>query len=98
MVTEFGGIAFSTLGDQGEMGGMETWGYHDKVKDEEAFYARFKGLTDGHPRHPLLLRVLLHPTDRRHAGDNGLLTPDRKPKVDPGAHRRVNVNPDAQSS
>jgi hypothetical protein len=28
------------------MGGMATWGYHDKVSDEEAFYARFKGLTD----------------------------------------------------
>ena len=45
MVTEYGGIAFNTIGAQGEMGGMETWGYHDKVTDEGEFLKRFKGVT-----------------------------------------------------
>ncbi len=98
MVTEFGGIAFSTLGDQGEMGGMETWGYHDKVKDEEAFYARFKGLTDVIRDIPYCCGYCYTQLTDVMQEINGLLTPDRKPKVDPARIAAVNVNPDAQSS
>ena len=40
LVTEYGGIAFQ------DGAGADTWGYHDKVADEEAFFARYKDVTD----------------------------------------------------
>ena len=93
MVTEYGGIAFSDIGPQGSMGGMETWGYHDKVTDEEAFFERFRGVTDA-------IRALdycrgycyTQLTDVMQE-INGLLTPDRKPKVDIKRFAAINTDP-----
>ncbi|HPF86626.1 MAG TPA: glycoside hydrolase family 2 TIM barrel-domain containing protein [Candidatus Limiplasma sp.] len=92
-VTEYGGIAFANQGEQGEMNGLETWGYHDKVTSEDAFFARFKGQTS-------VIRRLAYGcgycytqlTDVMQE-INGLLTPDRKPKMDVERIRRLNCDP-----
>ncbi len=93
MVTEYGGIAFMNIGIQGEMGGMQTWGYHDKVTDEEAFFARFKGVTDGVREIPYCQGYCYTQLTDVMQEINGLLTPDRKPKMDVARVRAVNQNP-----
>lgn len=90
MVTEFGGIAFTNVGIQGEMGGMETWGYHDKVTDQEAFFARFKGVTDGIREIPYCQGYCYTQLTDVMQEINGLLTPDRKPKMDVERVRSIN--------
>ncbi len=46
MVMEYGGIAFANIGIQGQLGGMETWGYHGKEADEESFFRRYQECTE----------------------------------------------------
>jgi len=94
MVTEYGGIAMSCIGAQGEMGGMETWGYHGKETDPQAFLSRYKDITDA-------VRALdyCHGYCYTQLTDvqqeiNGLVTPDRKPKVDPALIREINRSPE----
>ena len=82
MVTEYGGIAFTNIGLQGELGGMETWGYHDKVTDEEDFFARFGSLTDAIRAIPYCQGYCYTQLTDVMQEVNGLVTPDRKPKVD----------------
>lgn len=96
MVTEYGGIAMACVGAQGEMGGMETWGYHDKVTDEEAFLARFQDVTDAIRRIPYCRGYCYTQLTDVMQEINGLLTPDRQPKVDPARIRAINVNPDGR--
>lgn len=93
MVTEFGGIAFTNVGIQGELGGMQTWGYHDKVTDEEAFFERFKGVTDGIREIPYCQGYCYTQLTDVMQEINGLLTPDRQAKVDVERVRAVNQNP-----
>lgn len=93
MVTEYGGIAFTNLGQQGEMGGMETWGYHDKVTDEEAFFARFQSVTDAIRRIPYCQGYCYTQLTDVMQEINGVLTADRKPKVDIGRFAAANQNP-----
>lgn len=81
MLTEYGGIAFAD--------GEDGWGYYNKVRDEEEFLARLEPVT----------RFLLH--SGKFAGYcytqltdvmqevNGLLRPDRTPKVEIGQLREV---------
>ena len=90
MVTEYGGIAFTNIGIQGEMGGMQTWGYHGKVTDEEAFFARFKGVTDGVREIPYCQGYCYTQLTDVMQEINGLLTPERKPKMDVERVRRIN--------
>ena len=93
MVTEYGGIAFQNIGIQGQMGGMETWGYHDKVTDEDAFFARFKGVTDGVREIPYCQGYCYTQLTDVMQEINGLLSPDRKPKVDVERVKAININP-----
>lgn len=93
MITEYGGIAFAHVGVQGEMGGMETWGYHDKVTDEEAFFQRFEGLTDAIRDIPYCQGYCYTQLTDVQQEINGLLTPDRKPKLDVERFKRANGNP-----
>ena len=92
MVTEYGGIAFENIGIQGEMGGMQTWGYHGKVTDEEAFFERFKGVTDGVREIPYCQGYCYTQLTDVMQEINGLLTPDRRPKMDVERVREINQN------
>ena len=93
MVTEYGGIAFTNVGLQGEMGGMETWGYHGKVTDEEKFFERFKGVTDAIREIPYCQGYCYTQLTDVMQEINGLLTPDRRPKVDVKRFASLNRNP-----
>lgn len=93
MVTEYGGIAFNNVGLQGEMGGMATWGYHDKVTDEEKFFERFKGVTDAIREIPYCRGYCYTQLTDVMQEINGLLTPDRQPKVDVKRFASLNRNP-----
>ena len=90
MVTEYGGIAFTNIGIQGEMGGMQTWGYHGKVTDEEAFFERFQGVTDGVREIPYCQGYCYTQLTDVMQEINGLLTPDRRPKMDVERVREIN--------
>ena len=94
MVTEFGGIAFENIGEQGEMGGMNTWGYHGKVTDEEKFFARFKENMDAVIAIPFNQGYCYTQLTDVMQEINGLLTPDRRPKMDVQRVRELNRNPD----
>ena len=93
MVTEYGGIAFMNIGLQGQMGGMQTWGYRGKVTDEEAFFARFKIATDAIVDTPYIQGYCYTQLTDVMQEINGLLTPDRKPKMDADRLRGINRNP-----
>ena len=90
LVTEYGGIAFQNIGIQGEMGGMQTWGYHGKVTDEEAFFARFKGVTDGVREIPYCQGYCYTQLTDVMQEINGLLSPERKPKMSVERVREIN--------
>ena len=94
LVTEYGGIAFSTIGLQGNVEGMESWGYHDKVTDEEAFFTRFRDVTDAIRAIPYCQGYCYTQLTDVMQEVNGLLTPDRKPKMDVERFRSLNRNPD----
>ena len=98
LVTEYGGIAFSTIGLQGDAGGMESWGYHGKVKDTEAFFARFQSVTDAIRRIPYCQGYCYTQLTDVMQEINGLVTPDRKPKIDPERFAALNRNPDAATN
>ena len=82
MVTEYGGIAFANIGLQGELGGMETWGYHGKESDEETFFARYEACTEAVTEIPFCQGYCYTQLTDIMQEINGLLMPDRKPKVD----------------
>ena len=92
MVTEYGGIAFNTIGAQGAMGGMETWGYHGKVTTEEAFLKRFKGVTDAVLELDYCQGYCYTQLTDVMQEINGLLMPDRTPKVAPEKVRELVKN------
>lgn len=83
LVTEFGGIAFATIGAQGKMGGMETWGYHDKVTDEGAFLKRFQEVFEAVQELKYCQGYCYTQLTDVQQEINGLVMPDRTPKVDP---------------
>lgn len=96
MVTEYGGIAFTNIGLQGSMGGMQTWGYHGKVTDEEAFFERFQGVTDAIRSIPFCQGYCYTQLTDVMQEINGLLTPDRKPKMDVERFAAINRNPEGR--
>ena len=93
MVTEYGGIAFSNIGIQGEMGGMETWGYHGKVRSEAEFLARYQGVTDAIREIPDCQGYCYTQLTDVMQEINGLLTPEREPKIAPERIRSISRNP-----
>ena len=90
MVTEYGGIAFTNIGLQGELGGAETWGYHGKETDEEAFFARFEACTEAVQEIPFCQGYCYTQLTDVMQEINGLLLPNRKPKVDVERVRQIN--------
>lgn len=93
MVTEYGGIAFANIGAQGRMGGMETWGYHDKVADEDAFFERFQSVTDAIRAIPYCQGYCYTQLTDVMQEINGILTADRRPKVNVVRFAEANQNP-----
>lgn len=93
MVTEYGGIAFTNIGIQGELGGMETWGYHDKVHNEEEFLARYQGVTDAIREIPYCQGYCYTQLTDVMQEINGLLTPQREAKLDPQMIKSTNRIP-----
>ena len=91
MVTEYGGIAFTNIGLQGLLENMETWGYHDKVTDEEAFFKRFDEVTKGVQDIPYCQGYCYTQLTDVMQEVNGLVTPDRKPKMDVERVRKINT-------
>ena len=75
------------------MGGMQTWGYHDKVNDEVEFLARFRGTTDAIRKIPYNQGYCYTQLTDVMQEINGLLTPERTPKIDPEQIRLINRNP-----
>lgn len=81
ILSEYGGISFTN--DEG-------WGYNDKVKDEETFFARYEGLTSAIKKLQYMRGYCYTQyTDVEHE-QNGLLTIDRKPKVDLKRVKEIN--------
>ena len=87
MLTEYGGIAFSDGKDK------DTWGYHGKVADEDAFFARYKDTNDAVREIPYCRGYCYTQLTDVQQETNGLLTPDRKPKVDVERFRSLTINP-----
>ncbi len=96
LITEYGGIAFTNIGLQGDVGGMQTWGYHEKVTDEEAFFARFEAVTDAIRAIPYCQGYCYTQLTDVMQEINGVLTPDRQPKMDPVRFASINRNPDGR--
>lgn len=94
MVTEYGGIAMSSMGVQGKLENMVTWGYHDKVESEEAFFARYRSVTDAIRALPYCKGYCYTQLTDVMQEINGLLSPQRIPKIDPQLFARCNINPD----
>ena len=82
LLTEYGGIAFSDK-KPGE------WGYNDTVGTEAEFLARFASMSRAALDHPHFQGVCYTQLTDVQQEVNGLTTPDRKPKVDPGAIRAI---------
>ncbi len=89
LVTEYGGIAF----EEGDSG---TWGYHGKVGDAEAFFKRYQSVTDAIRDLPYCQGWCYTQLTDVQQETNGVLTGDRKPKVDPERFRRLTVNPEGR--
>lgn len=93
MVTEYGGIAFANIGLQGELGGMQTWGYHGKEADEESFFIRYQECTEAILEIPFCRGFCYTQLTDIMQEINGLLTPDRNPKIDAERFRNLNRDP-----
>ena len=98
LVTEYGGIAYSSRGAQEDMGGMSTWGYHGKEPDEASFLARFSSVTDAIRDLPYCEGYCYTQLTDVMQEINGLLSPDRKPKVDVAAFKARNRSPKGHPS
>lgn len=93
MVTEYGGIAFADIGLQGELGGMQTWGYHGKENDEESFFKRYEACTEAVIDIPFCQGYCYTQLTDIMQEINGLLTPDRKPKMNVERVCQINRKP-----
>ena len=83
MVTEYGGIAFANLGLQGELGGMQTWGYNGKEADEESFFKRYEACTQTVIDIPFCQGYCYTQLTDVYQEQNGLLNFDRTFKISP---------------
>ena len=91
ILTEYGGIAFDEEGDE-----EGAWGYHGKVRDAEAFFARYAGQQQAVRAIPYCQGYCYTQLTDVQQEINGLLTPDRKPKVDPERFASLTVNPEGR--
>jgi beta-galactosidase/beta-glucuronidase len=83
VMSEFGGIAYRP---SGIMGKSDEWGYSGIEPTEEAFLSRFEGLVRALRRLPLMAGYCYTQLTDVEQEINGLMTYDRKPKID---HEKV---------
>lgn len=81
LISEYGGISFSN--DEG-------WGYGNKVNSKNAFQDRLKGLTDAIFEIKNVSGYCLTQTTDVYQETNGVLTFDRKPKLEIEAYKKIN--------
>ncbi|MBO4297434.1 MAG: glycoside hydrolase family 2 [Clostridia bacterium] len=91
ILTEYGGIAIQPK--DGEEG---AWGYHDMAKDEEDFFRRYAGQQDAVRAIPYCQGYCYTQLTDVQQEINGLLTPERKPKIDPERFAALTVNPEGR--
>ncbi|MCM3626858.1 beta galactosidase jelly roll domain-containing protein [Paenibacillus glycanilyticus] len=84
-ISEYGGIWWNP--DQKD---EQSWGYGDRPASEEAFIARYAGLTDTLLDHPMMFGFCYTQLYDVEQEVNGLYTYDRRAKFDPGLIRRIN--------
>lgn len=82
IISEFGGIAFSDKG--------EGWGYGDKVSSEDDFIRRFDSITSAIKELPYAQGYCYTQVTDVEQEINGLMTPERKFKVNPDKIREIN--------
>ncbi len=80
VISEFGGIAYRPAGVSGK---AEEWGYSGIEPTEEAFLTRFKGLVNALRMSPKIAGYCYTQLTDVEQEINGLMTYDRKLKVDP---------------
>ena len=85
IISEYGGIAFTTSKE-------EEWGYGNTVKTEEEFLDRYKSITDAIASLPYVTGFCYTQVSDVQQEVNGLLTADRKFKVNPDKIREINEN------
>lgn len=85
VLTEYGGIAIKT-DKNGE------WGYNGAVEDEESFFKRYTDITDAIRKIPYIRGYCYTQLTDVIQEVNGLMTMDRKLKVDLDRIRQVNEN------
>ncbi|WJH35702.1 glycoside hydrolase family 2 [Paenibacillus sp. CC-CFT747] len=81
IISEYGGIAFQS--DKG-------WGYGNQVGSEEAFLERFRSITEAIQAFDYISGYCYTQITDVQQEINGLLTEDRKPKVNLEAIRKIN--------
>lgn len=89
MVTEYGGIAIEGFDPQCELGDMHPW-YLDLARDGEMFLDHIGSLTRAIQDMPFCVGYCYTQLTDVMQENNGLLTPDRKPKIDPARLREIN--------
>jgi hypothetical protein len=82
LITEFGGIAFE---------GKDGWGYNGAVKDEASFLERFDSITSAIKDIPYIQGYCYTQLTDVMQEVNGLMTADRKMKIDIEEVRKVNM-------
>ena len=98
MITEYGGIAFVNKSREMDGNDEEAWGYHGRVKDEEEFFRRFKGVTDAIREIPYCQGYCYTQLTDVMQEINGILDPNRTPKVDIEKFAQINGNPLGRSN
>jgi hypothetical protein len=83
IISEYGGIAFSSKDDN-------QWGYGNCVSDEEAFLKRYKKITHAIMSIPYIKGFCYTQVSDVQQEVNGLMTIDRKFKVNPDKIREIN--------
>ena len=75
-----------------------NWGYNGAAQDEESFLKRYTAITAAFRAMPYFCGYCYTQLTDVMQEVNGLLTPDRKPKIDPKRFAAINRNPDADTN
>ena len=87
LLTEFGGIAFRPAGSR--PGSAKEWGYAGVEATEDAFLKRLEGLLKAVRSNPAWAGFCYTQLTDVEQEINGLMTYDRRPKVDPARYRAI---------
>jgi beta-galactosidase/beta-glucuronidase len=86
-VSEFGGIWWNPAEAEHAQTDTGSWGYGDRVRDIDEFYARFDGLVGALLDHPLMFGYCYTQLTDVFQEQNGVFNFDRSPKFDLGCIR-----------